>query len=193
MSEKGGLLLTAEQIENAPVEVRRWLRGVQLESEAHRRKLEYGQIRQVFPHGLAICGVLEIKNLILALSENYLALQVFFEFGHGNNDLQSEHTRAGILKFSDFKHHTDIGDLQSLRRCVYDINEALQNLRDDPQTIICRIADHDSYHVHRITQVKIYGFWRRLARLAERRPEIVPFPMRLARTLDGRANPFDSR
>jgi hypothetical protein len=72
-----------------------------------------------------------------------------------------------------------------LRRSIQYINEALRGLRGDPEAAACEIEGNDRYRVHCVSQHRIHRFWERISAMAADR-SVIPFPTRLARTLDGR-------
>jgi hypothetical protein len=181
----GGILLTPEQVANAPAEVRNWLLNsiFNIEASEDHFILEQNGVA-TSGEGLAVCSLLEIKELIRRLSEDYLVLQVFFELGCDYQNPTTGERRPYLLKFADFRRHTDVDGIQGLLRCIHDINEALQNLRGDTSAMLCRIDSHEGFHVHEITQHRIYHFWLLLSALAARHSESMSVPTPTAMSLD---------
>jgi hypothetical protein len=128
---------------------------------------------------------LEVKKILVALGENYMALQIFFRLGCPPDSPVAGGRQSRVLSFADFKGQTDVGDTIQLRRSIQYINEALHGLRGAPEATVCQIEGNDRYRVHCITQHRIHRFWERVSTMAAER-SVIPFPIRLARTLDGR-------
>jgi len=172
------IVLSPEQIANAPAEVRSWLRSVCGEDERLDRAF-------VFEHngtetsgdGLAICSPLEIKTLLHLLSDDFLACQVLFELGcEYHNPGTGEHL-AHVIKLTDFLHHTDAHDIFEVLRCLDRINGVLQEVRRDPYATIYRPDGMGGFRVDLRTQRAIYEIWKRLLRLtASRRAGVAAAP-----------------
>lgn len=175
--ENGGILLTNAEIAKAPEEVQRWIRKSVLGCEVSEDGFVLQQNGTMTAEdGLAVCSAREIKLLLNSLSENYAALQVFFQLGCDYRNPGTGERRPYPLRLADFRRHTDVGNIPRLRSIIHDINGALQKLRGDPDAILCRISDHDVYHVHALTQYRIYRFWLPLSKAGTKHAHILPFP-----------------
>jgi len=180
-----GILLTLEQIQSAPVEVRNWLMQFLFNDIPGMADFGPEPNGGVSDDRLAVCSSLEVKNILVGLGDNYMALQIFFQLGCSSSSPVATGRQSRVLSLSDFRHHTDVGDTMQLRRGIQYINEALRGLRDDPEATVCQIEGNDRYRVHCETQHRIQRFWQRVSSLAAER-SVIPFPTRLARSLDGR-------
>jgi hypothetical protein len=160
----GDVVVTADQIAAAPSAVQDWLRGIVGEAphDADNFILERDGMLSS-EGGLAICSGLEIKALLRRLSDDYVACQVLFALGCGLYDPLTGERRELALQFHDFRGRTDIRDVLQLDECLGRINEALREIRHDRHATIHR-RDHDRYHVHGVTQQRIYRFWRHLVK-----------------------------
>jgi hypothetical protein len=177
MENTGGILLTQQQIATAPEDVQRWIQSSVLGLDVSGEGFVLRQNGTVSSSdGLAVCSAREIKTLLQGLSENYAALQVFFEFGCDYRNPRTGKRRPHELRLSDFRRNTDVGNIPRLRSIIHDINQLLQDLRSDPDVLLCRIGDHDVYHVNEVTQYKIYRFWLPLSRAAAQRERALPAP-----------------
>jgi hypothetical protein len=160
----GDVVVTADQIAAAPGAVRDWLRC--LVGEAPRAAdgfiLERAGMLSS-EHGLAICSGPEIKALLRRLSDDYVSCQVFFALGCDLYDPATGERREHALHFQDFLGRTDISDVFQLDECLGRINAALREIRRDRLVTIHR-REHDRYHVHGVTQQRIYRFWRHLVK-----------------------------
>jgi hypothetical protein len=184
-ARSSGILLTLEQIQSAPVEVREWLMKTLFSDGPAGEDFGFESSRTVSDDKLAALSSLEVKKILVVLGDNYMALQIFFRLGCDPDSPVVSGRQSRVLSFADFKAQTDVGDTMQLRRGIQYINEALHSLRDDPEATICQIEGNDRYRVHCATQHRIRRFWERISAMAAERA-IIPFPTRLARTLDGR-------
>lgn len=171
MENNGGLLLTAEQIAAAPAAIRQWLLssvlGVESGESGDGFLLRQNGVTSS-SDGLAVCSIHEIATMLRRLSTSFQALQVFFELGCDYRNPRTGERRPHPLNLSDFRQHTDVGSIPRLRTIIHDINQILVDLRGDQDALLCRIGDHDDYHVHELTQYRIFRFWRPLSRALEK-------------------------
>jgi hypothetical protein len=184
-ARSSGILLTLEQIQSAPAEVRDWLMKTLFSDGPAGEDFGFEPNRTISDDKLATLGSLEVKNILAALGDNYMALQIFFRLGCTPDNPVAGGRQSRVLSFADFKGQTDVGDTMQLRRSIQYINEALHGLRNDPEATVCQIESNDRYRVHCTTQHSIHRFWERVSTMAAER-SVIPFPTRLARTLDGR-------
>lgn len=184
-ARNSGILLTLEQIQSAPVEVRDWLMKTLFSGGPSGEAFAFEPSRTVGDDTLSVLTSLEVKNILVALGDNYMALQIFFRLGCAADTPIATGRQSRVLSFADFKSQTDVSDTIQLRRSIQYINEALHGLRGTHEATVCRIEGNDRYRVHCITQHRINRFWERISTMAAERA-VIPFPTRLARTLDGR-------
>jgi hypothetical protein len=160
----GDVVITADQIAAAPSVVQDWLRGIVAEATEAADSLILERDGTLSSgDGLAICSGLEIKALLRRLSNDYVACQVLFALGCDLYDPLTGERREFALHFHDFRGRTDIADVFQLDECLGRVNEALREIRHDRHATIHR-RDHDRYHVHGVTQQRIYRFWRHLVK-----------------------------
>jgi hypothetical protein len=163
------ILLTPEQVAEAPEPVRQWLAslgGADKRREHNFILQRYGALSSA--DGLAICTSLEIKNILHLLSENLLACELLFACGCDHRASATGDCRGPIVTLADFLHHSDAADLGEVERGLGAINAALQRLRGDPDATIYQIDAEGEFRVHALTQRVINALWRRLMRLTER-------------------------
>lgn len=163
------IVLTPEQVAEAPEPVRQWLYRLHQSDD----RLEHGFILERYGRmssgdGLAICTSLEVKNLLHLLSDDLLACEILFALGCDYRNGQTGERRGHVTRLRDFLDHTDARNLDEVERALEAINRALQRLRHDPDTILSRADGHGGVRVHELTQHVIYAVWRRLMRLTER-------------------------
>lgn len=177
MGNGGGILLTNEEIAKAPEDVQRWIRNSVLQANPAEDGFVLKQNGNTSSeNGLAVCSAREIKILLNSLSENYAALQVFFQLGCDYRNPTTGERKPYALSLTDFRLHTDVGNIPRLRSIIHDINVSLQQVRGDPNAMLCRIGGHDVYHVHELTQYRIYRFWLPLSKAGTKHAHILPLP-----------------
>jgi hypothetical protein len=185
LENTGGILLSAEQIATAPQAVQQWIQGSVLGFDMSGDGFVLRQNGTAWSDdGLAICSTLEIKLLLRSLAENYAALQVFFQLGCDYRNAATGERRPHALRLPDFRRNTDVGNIPRLRSIIHDINESLTELRGGSQAVLCQIGSHDVYHVHQLTQFRIYRFWLQLSKAGTSHAHVVPFTPREIRDSD---------
>ncbi len=168
------IVLTPEQVAEAPAPVREWLASLCGADD----RLEHGFILQRYGaatsgDGLAICTSLELKNILHLLSDNLLACELLFALGCDYRNPATGERRGRIVKLADFLHHTDAQDLGEIERGLEIVNAALQRLRGDPDATLYRPDGHGGFRVHELTQHVIDALWRRLMRLTQRHHQLI--------------------
>lgn len=169
------IVLSPEQIANAPAGVRQWLASLCGDDE----RLDRGFILDhngtlTSGDGLAICGAIEIKSLLHMLSDDFLACQVLFELGCEYHSPTTGEHRGHVIQLTDFLHHTDAKNVFEILRCLDAINGALQTLRRDPYATMYRPDGKGGFRVEASTQRVIYQLWKRLLRLTRSRHDQAP-------------------
>jgi plasmid stabilization system protein ParE len=163
------IVLTPEQIAQAPEPVRQWLHSIYGNADW----LEHGFILQRYGamtsgDGLAICTSLEIKNILHLLRDDILSCEILFELGCDYRNPATGERRGHIVGLRDFLHHTEARNLTEVERGLDTINAALQNLRHDPDATLHRPDGHGGFRAHELTQHVIYEMWLRMVRLTAR-------------------------
>jgi hypothetical protein len=148
-----GILLSAEQVRSAPVEVRSWLRGV-LEAELGWEAHEI----EAAGTAVAACSPEEAEQILDRIRDDYLSTQVFFELGRdqppaaGRGDLH----RASFL---DIARHTRVADFQQLSSCLETITAAFREIRRDPDSNLFAFDQRGGLYMHAVTHQSIARLW----------------------------------
>lgn len=151
-----GITLSLEQIRAAPPEVRRWIEKelasslgllAQVERQSHPARSE-----------LAACSREEALGIFELIKDDYLACQVFFELGRGAEDNGSSHP-LHALSIAEIMRHTRIhsGELQ---RSLTVINQALRQVRRDPNVSLIGFDEEGHCYVHQETHRNIGQLWQ---------------------------------
>jgi hypothetical protein len=145
-----GITLSLEQVRTAPPEVRRWI-----EKELASSLGFLAQVERHLQHAhseLAACSQEEALGLFELIRGDYLACQVFFELGRGADAAGGAHP-LHALSIGDIMRHTRIHSGEHLLRYLTVINEALQQIRHDPDVRLFGFDEAGHCYVHEETPI----------------------------------------
>lgn len=150
-----GITLTADQICNAPTEVRRWIEHEVIAGlRMAPRDAASSPPRSTHP---AVCSEDEIAAIFGQLRGMPVALSVLFEFrqpgiAFGNPPLKS-------FRLMDILHNAKLESIEQVMTGLDAINAALAELRDDPGARFC-VFDNEGHCFLTIeTQASIAKLW----------------------------------
>src|SRR5262245_25071249 len=123
-----------EQVRSAPPEVRRWVEREITAALAVLNRPEHDP-SQVQAAALAACTPQEAMQLFEMVKGNFLLSQVFFELAR---EMPNSHGPAPLhlLSVADILRHTRLGDGDRLVDCLTAINQAFQEIRNDPEATL---------------------------------------------------------
>lgn len=151
-----GITLTADQIRNAPPQVRQWIEQEVMAS------LGLGAARHPTPTPqtahLVACNVEEAAAILRQVEEQLPAVNVFFEFarrgiGFGQPPLIS-------YRLMDIMHHARLQNIEQVMACLGLINQALVTLRNDPAARFCGYDNEGHCFIPPETQASIAALWQ---------------------------------
>ncbi len=151
-----GLTLSAEQIRKAPPEVRRWLEQELLASLG----LQAPSTEPNAPQ-LVACSSEEAVKVLSLIQGMIPVVSVFFELGREGVRTDIEGIEA--FRLDDILRHTRLQTLEQVVACLDGINEAVGQVRGDPQATFyaldgrgyCFVADRTRRSIARIWQEMI--------------------------------------
>jgi hypothetical protein len=151
-----GITLSPEQMRAAPPEVRRWIEKELASSLGFLAQVD----RQSHParSELAVCAREEALGIFELIKGDYLTCQVFFELGRGADDNESPY-QLHALSIAEIMRHTRIHSTE-LQRSLTVINQALQQLRRDPNVSLFGFDEEGHCYVHRETHRSIGQLWQ---------------------------------
>jgi hypothetical protein len=151
-----GLTLSAEQVRKAPPEVRRWLEQELLASLGL-------QAPSTEPHTpqLVACSPEEAGEVLSLIQGMIPVVSVFFELGREGTRTDIEGVEA--FRLDDILRHTRLQTLEQVVACLGSINEAVAQVRGDPQATFyaldgrgyCFVADRTRRSIARVWQEMI--------------------------------------
>ncbi|WP_439400070.1 hypothetical protein ACRQ5Q_41385 (plasmid) [Bradyrhizobium sp. PMVTL-01] len=150
-----GITLTADQICNAPIEVRRWIEHeVIADLRLAPRAPASSPQRSAHP---AICSEDEIAAIFGQLRGMPVALSVLFEFrqpgiAFGNPPLKS-------FRLMDVLHNAKLESIEQVMTGLDAINAALAELRGDPGARFCDFDNEGHCFLTIETQASIARLW----------------------------------
>jgi len=150
-----GITLTADQICNAPIEVRRWIEhevliGLRLTPQASAP-------RELHSSRLAICSEEDMAAIFGRLRGMPVALSVLFELRHpgilfGNPPVKS-------FRLMDMLHNSKLESIDQVMVGLGAINSALTELRGDAGQRFCDFDNEGHCFVAPETQASIAKLW----------------------------------
>ena len=150
-----GITLTADQICNAPVEVRRWIErevmaGLRLAPNASASALPRSTC-------LAVCSEEEIATIFGQLRGMPEALSVLFEFrqpgiAFGNPPVKS-------FRLMDLLHNSRLENIEQVMTGLDAISAALAELRRNPDVRFCGFDNEGHCFLAPETQASIARLW----------------------------------
>jgi len=158
-----GITLTADQIRNAPPQVRQWIEhevliGLGL---APGSQATPPQARPPQTAHLAGCSVEEAEAILARIQGVLPAVNVLFEFSRPAIAYGEPPVMA--FRLLDIMHHTHLANIDQVTTCLGLINQALADLRQDPTARFCEF-DHVGHCLIPLqTQHSIAALWQRIA------------------------------
>jgi hypothetical protein len=142
-----GFTFTAEEISAAPPEVRRWV-----ESQIVKA-LGSGKGRDETPSNveagsLAQCSLDDAVRIFQLISRMFPVVQVFFELGRESH-LLTDATSLHCLNLDEMQRHLQFDDSRLLAECLGMINQAFEQVRNDPQISLFATDDWGHIFIHK--------------------------------------------
>ena len=161
------ITVSAEQIRNAPPEVRRWLQQQLIASLG----LEEPAAEARSPH-LVACSVDEAAQVLSLLQGVLPTTNVFFELAREGASVGMRGLEA--FRLVDMMQHARLQNLDQLFRCLEAINEAFRRVRGDPDAMLCWLDDRGYCLIAEQTQRSILQTWQHIVSAPERAPTSAP-------------------
>jgi len=150
-----GIMLSPEQIQQAPPEVRRWLEQ-QITGTLGLYRAE--PAFQAPSRHLVGCNLEEARG-ILSLIQGFLpVVSVFFELGREPVAASAQGVRA--LWLDDMLRHTHLQTPEQIVACLEAINEALQRVRAEPGAALTALDGAGHCLVAHATAQSVQALWR---------------------------------
>ena len=155
-----GITLTADQIRNAPAEVRRWIEQeviASLRLAPSGLAPKTGSSRTARPSGPAACNENEIAAIFAQLRGMPAALNVLFEFrqpgiAFGDPPLKS-------FRLMDIMHNGKLQNIEQVMVGLNAINTALSDLRGALDVRFCEFDNEGHCFLAPETQTSIAKLW----------------------------------
>ncbi len=151
-----GITLTADQIRNAPREVRQWIEHEVLAGLG----IASAQPPAPPPQAahLVACSVEEAQAILARIEGVLPAVNVFFELGrpvvsYGQPPMM-------LVRLLDIMHHTRLQNVGQVMACLQLINQALAEVRRDPSARFCDFDEAGHCLIPPQTQQSIAALWQ---------------------------------
>lgn len=150
-----GITLTADQVRNAPIEVRRWIEREVIAS----LRLAPQPPASSPPNGarLASCTEEEIAAIFARLRGLPVALSVLFEFRQPGIAFGNPPVKC--FRLMDILHNSRLDSIEQVMTGLDAINAALAELRGDPGAHFCDFDNEGHCFLAPDTQASIAKLW----------------------------------
>jgi len=166
------ITLSAEQIRNAPVDIRHWIEREFLTSIAQRPKSE--EVNKTHTAQLAACSEQDILAILSQIQGALPAVNVLFEFGRQGMSVGQPNIEAFSLL--DIAHHTRLHNVAHVLSCLDLINQTTGRVRNDAAAQFCGFDREGHCFIRRETQQNISLVWQNV--IANQQYELqTPLPL----------------
>jgi hypothetical protein len=150
-----GITLNAEQIRQAPADVRQWIErqvvaslGLQMVTANEKPHAEH----------LASCSAGEVAAILSEIEGVLPAVNVFFEFGRPG--VMVPQSRVEAYRLLDIAHHVRLPDVAAVLSCIDLINRALARACGDETASFCGFDRDGHCFIATETQQNILRLWQ---------------------------------
>ena len=163
-----GISLTAEQIRAAPPEVRHWIEQqiVAIFAPAAEMPPEQRHLASLTP-GDAQALLEQIEDILPVVS-------VFFELGRETASVPVQGLR--VFRLPDIMRHTRLQSVAQVIECLDVINDALRNVRKDPEALVCGVDREGRCFVAESTSHAIFTLWQGIVAARGLQAPVQPSP-----------------
>jgi hypothetical protein len=155
-----GITLTADQIRNAPREVRQWIEheviatlGLSSDLAGATPSPEPSQTAH-----LVACSMQEAAAVLSQIQGMWPAINVFFEFARPT--ISFGEPPIMTYRLIDILHHTKLEDIGQVMACLEAINQALTRVRHDTSAKFCGFDSEGHCFIAPETQASIGQLWQ---------------------------------
>jgi len=150
-----GITLSAEQVRNAPPEVRRWLEQELLASFGLRQPAPQPNS----PH-LTTCNVEDVVNVLSLIQGMIPVVNVFFELGRQVTG--AELSGVKVFRLVDIARHGHLQSEEQVIACLEAINQAFCRVRRNEDAMIYGLDGTGHCFIAAETQRSIFHVWQQI-------------------------------
>jgi hypothetical protein len=155
-----GITLTADQIRNAPKEVREWIEheviaGLGLSSDLPVATPSQEPAQTAH---LVACSMQDAAAVLSQIRGMWPAVNVFFEFARPA--ISFGEPPVMTYRLTDVLHHTKLENIEEVMGCLEAINQALARVRHDTSTKFCDFDSEGHCFIASETQASIGQLWQ---------------------------------
>ena len=170
-----GLSLSAEQINQAPPEVRRWLEQQVSDTLGFRRSEPVFQ--QPERHLLG-CGLEEARAILSMIQGLLPVTSVFFELGRENATTAGQGLRA--LRLEEISRHARLQAPQQVIACLRALDQAAQQVTGRPDAALTVVDPSGTCLVADLTARSILTLWQEIVAAHDLKDNAQPAPYQLS-------------
>ncbi|MEK4032374.1 hypothetical protein WOC76_22470 [Methylocystis sp. IM3] len=137
---------SAEEISAAPPEVRRWIES-QIVKALGSGKTRDESPSNVEAGSLAQCSLDDAVRIFQLISRMLPVVQVFFELGRDSHSL-TDPPSLHCLHLDEIQRHLQFDDPQLLAECLGVLDQAFEQVRNDPQISLFATDDQGRIFIH---------------------------------------------
>lgn len=152
-----GITLSPEQVRNAPLEVRQWLEreiAAALSLQPEPAAAESGS------RHLVACNQQEAALIFARIRSLLPAVDVFFDLGREGQGIG--HGEIEAYRLVEMLRHARLQSMDQLAACLQAINEAMRDVRNDPNATLYVLDQSGFCLIAAATQRSIAALWRQL-------------------------------
>ena len=162
------ITLSSERIRTAPIEVRRWIENELAESIGMRAPVAM----PVHHERLAPCTQDELAQIFDFARGMPPVVNVMLELGRDTGAQLPNN--AVVFRLRDIAAHAHLQGVSQVTACLKILNEALQELRNDREILLCAVDEEERGYVTAETQAGIREVWRAFVAAHEQMVAIRP-------------------
>lgn len=160
-----GFTFSAEQIKQAPPDVRRWLEAeiVKALTGAPPAAAEAAnpEVSDRLERALAAGTAKEMEDVFSRVSNNAIVARVFFELAR-ETSLAGGASPFHVVNLVDMMRHLQLADAQQVFACLDAINQAFRQVRREPQASLFALDEAGHIYLHDLTYHAIRQVWQQL-------------------------------
>lgn len=159
------IMLSAERIRTAPVEIRRWI-----ENEiAASLGLAHPAPKPVAHDRVVTCSNDELSQVLEMVQGMPPVVHVFFELGRsGARHLPGD---VEMRELAEIAQHARLEGVPQVIACLKIINDACRNIRGDEHGLLCAVDEEERCYVTSATSQLIRDLWQSFVALTPQAPE----------------------
>ncbi len=153
-----GITLSAQLINSAPPEVRRWIEA-QVRTSLGLAAEPPAPPESDTTAKLDVCSIEEAAKILRLITDDYLCAQIFFELGRDIGHIVPSHPDLYAISIADIARHTQIADRRRVLLCLTRIEAAFQTARGNAESALLSADAAGNCYLRATTHAQIRDLW----------------------------------